>query len=276
MANETQRDYILGVDQVELQRLRDQHQVWIEQLYALVRRAGVRAGDVVLDLGCGPGTTTFELAHFVGPTGRVIACDASEKFIEVLAQEATRRGLDFIEPRTARVESLGLEAQSLDAVYGRWILSWLRDVECVFEQVAKALRPGGVYVLQEYLDWGAMKLLPRSANFDGAVLACMQSWQRGGGTINVAELVPAMAEKVGLEVECFEINARSGKVGSPVWSWLGDFYESYLTRLVQQGSFQQSDFDEFRAEWKRCTQQGASLIVAPVVADILLRKPRVN
>ncbi len=272
MADE-EDEYILGVDQAELKRLRSQHLVWVEQLYSVVRRARIGAGDVVLDLGCGPGATTFELAHFVGASGQVIARDASASFIEELKREAKRQGLKNIDAQMSRVEELGLAPESLDAAYGRWILSWLPDVDCVFSQLASALRPGAAYVLQEYLDWGAMKILPRSEILDRAVDACMQSWLDGGGTINVSEEVPRLALKFGLEVEYFEINGRSGSVGSLIWGWLEEFFEVYLARLVRQGGFAQADYDAFLVEWAARREEGSSFVVAPVVADIVLRKP---
>lgn len=271
----TEKDeYILGVDPDELRRLRSQHRVWVEQLYSLVNRARLRSGDVVLDLGCGPGATSFELARFVGPKGCVLARDASASFIAALNQEAQRMGIGHIDARECRVEELGLKAESLDAAYGRWILSWLPDARCVFEQVAAALKPGGSYVLQEYLDWSAMNLLPRSAIFQRVVDACMASWLAGGGTINISEEVPTLAREVGLEVEYFQVQARSGQVGSLIWNWLGEFYEVYLARLVRQGGFAQTDYDAFLAEWRERAAQGDSIVIAPIMADIVLRKPK--
>ena len=274
MSQDTEDEYILGVDQAELRRLRSQHQIWVEQMHSLVQRARIGSGDVVLDLGCGPGATTFELAHFVGTTGRVYARDASAKFIEILRHEAKRLGLANIEAGVCLVEELALEPASLDGAYGRWILSWPPDVECVVSQIATALRPGGVYAMQEYLDWGAMKILPRSRVFDRAVDACMESWRLSGGTINISEEIPAMARKAGLEVEHFGINARSGQVGTLIWNWLDEFFEVYLVRLVEQGGFAQADYDAFLTDWRERGAEGSSIVIAPVVADIVLRKPK--
>ena len=66
-------DYILGDKDRELARLQLQHDIWRNQTRELMRRAGFSRGQTVLDVGCGPGFTTFDLLKEVGPTGRIVA-----------------------------------------------------------------------------------------------------------------------------------------------------------------------------------------------------------
>jgi len=269
----SEREYILGTDRDELERLGLQHQAWVAQAYSIFARAGFREGDTLIDLGCGPGFTSIELARVVGPRGRVIARDESTRFLDFLRGESARAGLAQIEPSSGRVEDLDLPQASLDGAYARWLFCWLPDPGAALARVAEALKPGAAIAIQDYLDWGGMKLLPPSEVLDEAVLACMASWREGGSRIDVGEDLPALAQDCGLHVESFLPVARVGVVGSLEWRWLGTFFATYLPKLVERGSYGEGEFAAFRAEWEARTAQGTSRCYAPLMFDAVLRKP---
>lgn len=264
--------YLLGTDRVELERLRFQHSVWVRAAHELFERAGLGAGARVLDLGCGPGFTTLELAQVVGPTGRVLASDRSAAFLATLGQECRRLGLTQVEPRLGDAEALELAPGSLDAAYARWLFCWLPDARPVLERVAAGLRPGGVLLCQEYLDWGAMELLPRSPAFQRAVAACLASWREGDATIDFAAELPALAPLVGLELVHLRPRARIGRVGSPEWRWLDGFFRGYLPKVVARGLLTAAERDAWQADWEGREREGASFVATPTMADVILRK----
>jgi SAM-dependent methyltransferase len=265
------REYILGTDPQELDRLRFQHLVWQEHCHRLWRLGGIGAGDAVLDLGCGPGFAALDLASYVGPGGRVIARDQSERFLGWLAQEKRRCGLDWIEPSLGPVETLDLPEGSLTAVYSRWLFCWLRDPEPVFQRMARSLRRGGALLLHEYLDWGTNSLVPAGPAHARAVQACLQSF-RESGTIDFSTLVPEFAARAGLEVERFEPIARLGGTRSLEWRWVGGFFGNYLPKLVQRGLLAEAELTAWRDEWVERQAGGASFLQAPTMAAVVLRK----
>jgi SAM-dependent methyltransferase len=265
-------EYILGTDREELERLHFQHQVWVKEAYELFERAGLRAGDVVLDLGCGPGFTTLELAHVVGPEGRVFARDVSARFLASLESECKRLGFAHVEPSLGPVEELALEDASLDAAYARWLFCWLADPMPVLERVSRALRPGGALLLQEYVDWGAMRLLPHAPAFARAVEGCLASWRAGSATIDFAARAPELAPRSGFELEHFLPRARLGRVGSLEWRWIETFFRSYLPRVVERGLLTAAELEAWRREWDERARGGASWVQTPTMADVILRR----
>src|SRR5467141_1320467 len=92
-----ERDYVLGTHDEELLRLALQHRVWRPRALDAWRRAGFTVGQTLLDIGCGPGWASFDLAEITGPAGRVIAVDRSRRFLDSLEATAARRGLSNIE-----------------------------------------------------------------------------------------------------------------------------------------------------------------------------------
>ena len=66
MSTTAECDYLLGTNDEELRRLQAQHNTWQAETTDLWDRAAFRAGQTILDLGCGPGFTSLELGERVG------------------------------------------------------------------------------------------------------------------------------------------------------------------------------------------------------------------
>jgi len=155
-------EYVLGVNDAELRRLGFQHQLWLKEASRLWERAGVGPGKIVLDLGAGPGFASLDLAQLTSPTGRVIAVEQSEPFLASMQRRLEAEGIDNVERRLGDVQTLDLEDESIDVAYARWVLCFVADPEAVVARVAAALRPGGVFAIQDYYNYEAIFLAPPS------------------------------------------------------------------------------------------------------------------
>ena len=113
MSSRAEDDYLLGTDYEELRRLQMQHWTWQPETVDLWDHAGFHQGQTILDVGCGPGLTTLELAERVGPEGRGVGIDGSEEFTDILRRKA--EGIGHIEVVQADVRALDLPADSADA-----------------------------------------------------------------------------------------------------------------------------------------------------------------
>src|SRR5262245_44073679 len=114
---------------------------------ALLSRVGVAEGLRCLDVGCGLGAVTLELARRVGPAGQAVGVDLDEPVIELARQEARRRRLPAV---FAVGSALGLaEEPAYDLVYARFLLSHLAQPDQAVRRLAGAARPGGVVVVED-------------------------------------------------------------------------------------------------------------------------------
>ncbi|MGH7709907.1 MAG: class I SAM-dependent methyltransferase [Gemmatimonadaceae bacterium] len=113
---------------------------------ALIQRAALRAGELVLDLGTGTGAVARRAAAAVGPTGRVIGVDISREMLAVAQRTITRSGVDNITLIEGRAEAIPAEDATFDAVLASLSMMYVIDREAAVRQIARVLKPRGRFV----------------------------------------------------------------------------------------------------------------------------------
>jgi arsenite methyltransferase len=117
---------------------------------AWLGHAGILEGSRVLEIGCGTGVVTRDLARLVGPAGRVVGIDPSEALLQTAQRLAEAAGLaSRIELRLGDVRELDLPPQSFDHVVACMVFMHLGDLREAVRQVHRVLRPGGGLVVFE-------------------------------------------------------------------------------------------------------------------------------
>ena len=107
------------------ERLRVLGRVMRPNTVPLLERAGVTAGMACLDVGCGAGEVTFDLASLVGITGQVVGVDLDATKIELAQGDAEQAEVANVEFRVADLTE-GLGEAAYDVVYARFVLTHLR------------------------------------------------------------------------------------------------------------------------------------------------------
>jgi ubiquinone/menaquinone biosynthesis C-methylase UbiE len=269
----SEREYVLGTNAEELVRLGFQHRAWAQYAFALWEEAGFSAGKTILDVGCGPGFGTIDLARIVGPAGRVIAIDASDRFLEYLRGQLAAQSLAQVETRLGDVENLDLPPGSIDGAYARWVLCFVKNPSAVVSAVAKALRPGAAFAIQDYFNYAAITLAPRSEIFSRVVRAVIASWIGHGGDPDLVGRLPALMQENGLELRLIRPIMRAARPSSLLWEWPGSFFRNFVPALVRDGYLTRDDHDAFEREWARRSQDPTTFFCTPPVFDVLAVKP---
>jgi ubiquinone/menaquinone biosynthesis C-methylase UbiE len=264
--------YPLGTNPEELERLRFQHEVWGGVTRAFLDRLDLPRGARVVDLGCGPGFVTAELATRVGRSGEVLAIDESPRWIEHVEQSIELHGWTHVRTQTARLEDAELDESHHDLCFARWVLSFVADPAAVVTRLARSLRPGGTFAFQDYNHEG-VSLFPDSAGFRAVVRATRELYRHSGGDVWVAGRASELFRKAGLELVTLTPNVLCGGPRSPAFRWAGLFFPVFSQRMVDQNLLSAAERASFLTEWSEHERNPDALFFSPIVVDAIARKP---
>jgi predicted O-methyltransferase YrrM len=168
----------------------------------LLDRAGLRQEMHCMDVGCGIGAVALRMAEAVRPGGRVVGLDVDERCVALARLEAERLSLS-VEFRVGSAGDLQ-EFRAYDFVFGRFVLTHLREPDRALRRMVEAAWPGGVVVAEDIQFTGHFSY-PACAAFDRYVGLYQEAVRRNGGDPNISPRLPAVfldseLEEVDLEV----------------------------------------------------------------------------
>ncbi|MGD9688195.1 MAG: class I SAM-dependent methyltransferase [Phycisphaerales bacterium] len=279
MSESSTREYVLGTGADELARLALQHRLWSDAAHSAWKHAGIAPGRRVLDVGCGPGFGSFDLAQFVRDSGRVVGIDESETFIAYLRAQAAARGLPQLTAGVGDVQRLesavraaAPDVPAFDIAYARWVLCFVPDPQAVVSGVAALLAPGGRFVVHDYFNYEMMCLAPRSEAYARVVAATAKSWRARGGDPDICAYVPAMMEKAGLRVARLEVHQRVARGHESMFVWPDVWWRIYTPKLVEMGYLSRADGDQVIRDLDAAKGSTSSFAVLPPVFEIIGEK----
>ena len=119
------------------------HKMFTPLSRALIERARIREGQMVLDVAGGAGEPSLTIAEVVGPAGSVTCTDGVAEMVEAARAEAQRRGLTNMQFHQCSADSLPFPDNTFDVVVSRLGVMFFPDPVAAMRELLRVLKPGG-------------------------------------------------------------------------------------------------------------------------------------
>jgi ubiquinone/menaquinone biosynthesis C-methylase UbiE len=156
----------------------------------------LRAGQSLLDVGCGPGTITADLARAVAP-GRVTALERTEDALALARAEIARQGIDNVEFMVGDVHDLlDIPDDRYDVVHAHQVLQHVADPLRALTEMRRVAKPGGLVAVRDG-DYGGFVWAPAVAELDEWLALYHRLARAAGGEPDAGRWLLALAHSAG-------------------------------------------------------------------------------
>ncbi|MFE3500482.1 methyltransferase domain-containing protein [Kitasatospora sp. NPDC059160] len=242
--------------------------------------AELRPGQALLDVGCGPGTITADLAELVGPTGRVVAVDASAEVLEQAAGYVAGRGLANVVFELADVHRLPYRDGEFDVVHAHQVLQHVADPVAALREMGRVTAPGGLVAARD-VDYATMTWFPQAPALDRWLELYRRTARANGGEPDAGRRLLSWARAAGLT----DVTASTGTwtFATPerrAW-WAGMWADrvtgtAFGRTAVERGFAEPAELERIAAGWREWSAAGDgwfSMIHGEVLARVGAERP---
>ncbi|MBF9127956.1 class I SAM-dependent methyltransferase [Plantactinospora sp. S1510] len=152
-------------------------------------------GMSLLDVGCGPGTITVDLASRVTP-GRVTATEITDDALQLARTEAAARGQQNIDFAVADVHALDLPDDAFDLVHAHQVVQHVADPVQALREMRRVCRPGGVVAVRDS-DYAGFTWFPQLPELDEWLTLYQRATRANGGEPDAGRRLLSWAHAAG-------------------------------------------------------------------------------
>ena len=260
--------YLLGAGRSDHDRLRVISAIHDGRTRELLRRAGFVSGHRFVEFGCGLGYVTrwaaSEGAHATG-------IDLNVDHLTVATELAREAGLETAEFRSANIYEPGLEPESVDVCYSRWLMVHLNRPVDAMRAIHAALKPGGVMVCEE-ADVSAVYTEPASAAYTELRDICMEGARQRGVDYSGGRRAHLWAKEAGFEivhVDAYHPHYVTGE-HKGFWNWT---LRAVALGMVKEGSLTAARLEELVAGMNEADASPDTLVAHCRMHQLIAKKP---
>jgi ubiquinone/menaquinone biosynthesis C-methylase UbiE len=224
----------------------------------------LRPEMTLLDVGCGPGTITADLAARVG---RVTPTEMTEEALRLGRAEIAARGLTDVEFALADVHALGFPDASFDVVHAHQVLQHVADPVQGLREMRRVCRPGGIVAVRDS-DYGAFTWFPAHPGLDEWADCYHRVARINGGEPDAGRRLLGWARAAGFSdvtpsasVWCFATPEDRAWWGG---LWADRIVNSDIARMIlEAGVAAEADLRRMSAAWREWADQPDGWIAVP-------------
>ena len=233
----------------------------------------LRPGQRLLDVGCGPGTLTADLARLVAP-GPATGIDVVASVVgdaEAYAREAGATNATFV---AGDFRDAGLEPASFDVVHAHQVLQHLRQPVPALAAMARLAAPGGLVAARE-ADYSAMTWAPDDARIARWLEIYLAVTRRNGAEPNAGRWLLRWAHAAGLAEVTYSTSTWTFATTADRAYWGGQWAErciasSFAEQAVAYGVATAGEMAAIAEGWREWMQEPDAVFVV-VHGEILAR-----
>jgi len=174
----------------------------VEQRARIRAKVAPKRGEHGLDIGCGPGLLTCELAREVGPAGRMVGIDTSSDMVVVSAERARRSALaGRTEFAVGDAVELHFPAQNFDFATAVQVYEFVADLPQALNEAYRVLKPGGLLVVMDS-DWDSCVWQADDVDRHARV---MRAWEAHFVHPHLPALLPRLLGHAGFAVKSLSV-----------------------------------------------------------------------
>ena len=215
----------------------------------------VRPGMSLLDVGCGPGTVTADLAALVAP-GRVVGLDAAEGVLDEARAHAAARGLTNVTFQAGDVYTLPFEGASFDVVHAHQLLQHLTDPVAALAEMRRVARPGGLVSVRES-DYGGFAWYPESPGLEEWRALYREVAAALGAQADAGRRLSSWVRAAGFDPDGIVAGAGTWCYATPEergW-WAGSWADrcvssGFATAAIEHGLADEVALEQLAEEWR--------------------------
>jgi ubiquinone/menaquinone biosynthesis C-methylase UbiE len=219
----------------------------------------LQVGLDLLDVGCGPGTITLDLASRVAP-GRVVGIDASADVIGEARRRATAEGAGSgVSFEVGDLYELRFEDDTFDLVHAHQVLQHLTDPVAALRELRRVVRPGGVVAARDS-DYRSFVWAPDSPGLERWLALYLAVTQANGAEASAGRYLLGWARQAGFS----DVRASASSwcyADDETRQWWGDLWATRVTasafaeQAVAYGLASTAELEEMAAAWRTWSEQ---------------------